>query len=178
MLAPRLYFVEDPRGLSGRSRTRIYIARSMQRLRLSPIQPPGASSPSRDPTPSVLSAQTRVDRDNRRPAFVCAPTVGGYSSVICSLARRQHQQIMQVRCKTWEAKRQLACVRACMHDGERLEQRLVRTQYHSTKPCVLYLGLHDTGTTIIMWVSKQDGLASRLAWRWKGWPIQQQRYLR
>ena len=77
---------------------------------------------------------------------------------------------MQVRCKTWEAKRQLACVRACMHDGERLEQRLVRTQYHSTKPCVLCLGLHDTGTTIIMWVSKQDGVASRLARRWKAGP--------
>ena len=118
---------QGPRGLSGRSRTRIYIARSMQRPRLSPMA-------------HHRSAQTRVDRkNNRRPLrhLFGALTVGGYSSVMCSLVGGSRSTAggtgegMQVSCKTWEAK-SVSLHPACMRAATRAKGRLVRIQYHST----------------------------------------------
>lgn len=65
------------------------------------------------------------DKPSLCPAYVCAPTMSGYSSVICSLAGRQQEHSrngegMQVSCKTWLAKA-LACI---LHACERrLEQK-------------------------------------------------------
>jgi hypothetical protein len=91
--------------------------------------------------PSCLLRHVSIANPPRH-LFAHRPS-GGYSSVICSLAggsmkAPQRGQVMQVRCETWEWKgnsvsAHLACLLACMHVG-RLEQRLVRTQYHSTQP--------------------------------------------
>lgn len=76
------------------------------------------------------SAQTRVDRkNNRRPLrhLFGALTVGGYSSVMCSLAGGSRSTAggtgegMQVSCgKTWEAKASACMLHAC---ERRLEQK-------------------------------------------------------
>jgi hypothetical protein len=80
---------------------------------------------------------------------------------------------MQVSCKTWEAKASACILHAC---GRRLEQRLVRIQYHSTPSTQHACFAWACMTPGMMWVSKMVSLTSGVALS-EGWSSHVQ-YLR